>query len=751
MEEKNIINIIGTLYRQIYYKDEWGIASIQIDDVLQGDPAYDKNKCIVLKGIMPTLKRECQYNIMAEEIDDDKFGKQYNIISLHMSVPFDLEDVSKQKIFLEALFTPKQVAAMYEALPNPFIAFKEEDVVSLVSIKGCGMKNAVRWLNKFQDAYKIGLILTELKDYHLTNVMVNKLIDKYKSPELIVEKVKNNPYILCTEVQGIGWKTADNIALKGNMDPFSTMRIGAYIQYYLEQRSQAGYSWVEPDELLGAIIDVLGEDVPDSAITESIHELEEVLWWNDDKTRIGLQKYYLIEYKVAKELIRLRDAESYIEDPDDVDSIIQRLEFKQGWNFTEEQIEGLFSALNFNVTLIQGCAGTGKSSLVSGVLEVLKDYTYVQCALSGRAASRMSEITGEEGYTIHRLLGYPKGEPSKQGFLYHDENPLLQDIYILDEISMVDLYLFYDLLRAIPTGSKLICLGDPGQLESIGCGNVAHDMAMSGEIPLVTLTQIHRQAAASAIITESLRIRHGHQIVQKDWAGEEVRGELQDLCILGYSDSSNTFYKIMEQFNRAITDPKFDLMETQVIVPLRNRGDACTYTLNNAMQELYNPEASYKNEIVIFNAGQPYILREGDKVINVKNSYTTDPPIFNGNLGVIKEINNQEEYMIIDFIGIGEVTIEKKLYSNIELGYAITVHKAQGSQWNKVIFGIDFSSYALLTRELIYTGITRAKKDCVLITQTNALRFATGKESVSTKTTHLQQCLYDICHPKLIF
>ena len=754
MTEKDIIKVTVAVERIRFYKNEWGIIECSIDPkrIKQGTPKLDKNGIAVFKGVMPQLQEKNLYNITAEYVEDPKFGGQYNILSIFTALDFGTGDPEGQKKFLSSIYTPLQVTNMYNALENPFQVLKDKDTVSLIKVKGCGMDTADRWIRKFEKHIGEAKIYTELEDYNLTTNMIKKLMDRYNSPELVIEKVKNNPYVLCNEVKGIGWKTADKIALEGGIGEFSTKRIAAYMVHYLDESGESGCSWITPDELMGAILEGIGEEVPDANVTEAIHELGDELWWNDDKSKIGLRKYFNIEQKIAVELIRIRDAKSKIT-YNDWEDTIKHLEHKQGWEYTNEQKNGVKTVLDNNITVVQGLAGTGKSTLVSAMIEVLRSYSYVQCALSGRASSRMSEITGQEGFTIHRLLGYPQGD--KQNFKFHDENPLSYDIYILDEISMVDAYLFYYLLRAIPNGAKLVCLGDPGQLESIGCGNIAHDMINSEEIPTVTLTQIHRQAAKSAIITESIKVRNGQQIITKDWVGTETRGELQDLNIDCFSDKSNTFYKIIQAFSTNMIQDDFNIMETQIIVPVKNNGAACTYELNNSVQELYNPEDKNKREHNGFSNGKAYVLREGDKVMNVVNNYKTSPPIYNGNIGIIKSIyyneDLDEEFMLIDFKGIGKVNVPREAWNSIELGYAITVHKSQGDQANHIIFGLDFTSYSLLTREMIYTGITRAKKKCDLIAQTGALRMAISKEGVSKKQTHLQQCLYDVAHPKLIF
>lgn len=754
IENNNRIKASVSIEHIRFYKNNWGIAEASIEKVKQGKPILNKNGNIIIKGGMPQLIEGSIYTVVADYVVDDKWGEQYDIISIYTDLTFDASDNNSKKKFLASIFTPLQVKNMYDALEDPFATFTANDASQLVKVKGCGMDTAARWINKFNEHIHLSKIYTELDDYNLTNNMIKKLINKYKSPDLVVSKVKTNPYVLCTEVDGIGWKTADKIAIDGGMSLYSPDRIGAYIIHYLKTESQNGFDYVTSDELLGAILQELGDDVPDESITEAIHNCEEELWWNEDKSLIGLKYYRGLSEKIAQNLLRLLKANTEIKYDDNWKDTIKHLEHAQGWSFTEEQMQGIQTVLENNVCVITGGAGTGKSTLVSGMLEVLRQYSYVQCALSGRASSRMAEITNKEGYTIHRLLGFPcQEEGNKNGFAYHDENPLMCDIIIVDEISMIDSQLFYFLVRAIQSGSKLVMLGDTGQLESIGCGNVAYDMIKSPEIPTVMLTKIHRQAADSAIITEADKVRHGIQIVDKDWVGTETRGNLQDLTIDCFSDKSNTFYKIVQSFSSYMSKENFNIMSTQIIVPVKSRGDSCTYNINNTIQELYNPANENKNEITLYMSNsQPFILREGDKVINVKNNYKTNPSIYNGNIGIINEINIDDDYVVVDFLGIGQVYIENfSSNGSLELGYAVTVHKMQGSEFDNVIFGLDFSAYSLLTKELVYTGITRAKKKCELICQTGALRMAVSKEGIMSKQTHLQDAIYNEAHPKFVF
>lgn len=733
-----------------YFKDHWGIIEVSVDTINKGAPQADRWGFVTFKGEMPDIKEGSSYRIVGDYVNDPKWGPQYDIIRMFSNIVFKDGDKEAQHKFLDSIFTPRQVKLLYDGLDDPFETLKVKNIPALVQVKGIGMYTAVEMAAKFETNFHLGKIFSELADYNLTNNMINRLVARYKSPDMVIDKVKRNPYVLVEEVDGIGWAKADQIAQAGGIGPYDPRRIGAYIKQYLKTVGEEGQSWITPDELLGAILDTLGEDVPDEKISEAMRAITDDLWWDEDKTKIGLKKYYNIERRIAEELIRIRDAETNENDYVGWLDKIHALETKQGWRFTKEQLEGIELAITSNVILITGMAGTGKSSLVRGILEVLGDKSYVQCALSGRAASRMGEITGKEGSTIHRLLGFPDMN-GKHGFKYHDENPMPYEMYIVDEISMIGASLFLNFISAIPSGAKLICLGDHGQLESIGSGNIAHDIMASPEIPTVVLRKIHRQAEASGIISEAFKIRSGQQIVEKDWVGEDVRGELKDFKIVCYSDTSNTFYKIMAAYSEAKSKKDFNVLETQVIVPMKNKGPACTYELNNAMQELVNPASKKKNEVTVFNYGKPYILREGDKIINTKNNYKTNPVIYNGNIGIIRAIDLNDRVITADFIGIGTVDIEEEFWSGLELGYAITGHKYQGSQSKEIIVGMDYSAYMLLSREWCYTAITRAEKQCTFIAQTSALRFATANEAITKKQTHLQQALHDVTHPPLIF
>lgn len=728
----------------------------EIDGEVEIHPIY---KTFTVVGIMPYLMEDADYEISATEVENKKYGKQYQVNSINLYLPNGIESKEGQKEFLDIIFTKLQVKEMYEALDDPYMTLKDGDISSLVKVKNCGMKTAVAWIDKFKTYMPLSNAMKELSEYGLTEALLRRIVNHYKSSDIAVEIIQNKPYKLI-EVNGVGWHKCDEIAMKGGLKPDSPERIGTYILYYLQERANEGYSYIpadanteiengivsktqKPINFIDTMIEFFGDDISDEALKGGLDYVNDQLWFSDDRKFVGLKRIYDLETSVAENLIRIRDGENDFK-YSNWKNIIKQKEIDQGWEYNEQQIEGIKAVLENQVVVITGKAGTGKSSIVDAMIAVLQGYSYAQTALSGRAAARMAEITHEEGYTIHRLLGFPKGDRDHGGFVFHEDNKLPRDIIILDEVSMVDGELFNRLVKAIKTGSKLIMLGDTGQLECIGCMNIAADLIASKEIVSIELSQIHRQAANSGIITESIKARKGIQLIEKDWIGTEVRGKLNDLVLDCFSDKSNTFYKVMQHASSELEDGT-DIMDLMVIAP-SYKNESGVDNLNAALQSLYNPDSSEKKEVFVQKSSKAWILREGDKIINVQNDYYAKNKftagIFNGNIGVVKNIDIDANTIAVDFQDIpGIMILPKKNWKDLELGYAITCHKAQGSQCKKVIVGLDFGSFIQLSREWVYTAMTRAIDKCYMVAQNNALRYAVSKNSISVKRTHLVNLL----------
>ena len=718
-----------------------------VTDVSIGD--LTRGMVVAVKGKIHSPAIGKEYNITGETEYSPTWGESIVIKEAIPVYDMDLNDFRGQKYILAKLF-PSYVKDMYAALDNPYEALKNKDYENLMKIHRCGFARAVQWSDKFEETYPKHKAYIELARYSMTDHLIETIINGCNGDlDLAVDLVKNHPYKLIN-FKGIGWKKADEIALQNGMDKYCSERIEMCIRIVLKEQSLNGKSYCTSEEIMDEIISRIGEDVPDLNIAEALHSLKDqgLVMWNKDKTKIGLSWYYKLEHDIAEHLIRLRDAPNDFK-YDNWEKIIAQKEIDQGWKYTEQQMDGIKMVLENQVSVISGYGGTGKTSIIDGILTVLKGYSSMTVALAGRAASRISETTDEESMTIHKLLGL--GYVNTTTLYDYQTNPLDYQILVIDEMSMIDGYLYLQILKACASGTKLIFIGDVGQLESIGSCAVAADMLDSPWIPSIFLDKIHRQAQKSAIITESIKIRKGQQIIPQDWAGEETRGILQDLVLNCYTDKSNTYHNIIKYFKQELHSGK-SILDIQIIVP-NKQGVSSVSNLNRAAQEIYNPHSKTKQEYNAKLGSETWILREGDKVINklnkyeIKNSNGSKKDIFNGNIGIVKKI--LPEYMIIDFLSIGLVEVPYGHAPYIELGYAITCHSAQGSQFPVVIGGIDFSMfYDMLTKELLYTMITRAEKKIYLCAQNKALRLAISKHRITNRQTYLLEILDELCNKK---
>jgi exodeoxyribonuclease V alpha subunit len=721
---------------------DWQVCLVDIEKVIDGIPYMYRDVNLIGNMVAMTDKYNTSYRIIGILQPNERYGgMQYNVVYSQEVYVFDTYD--KQVAFLNCILTQKQLNNLIKAYPqNPIKPLEDRDLNALTKVSGIGERTAYKLITRFESCRDKGKAYVELATYGITATMINKLVEHYESPDIAVAKIKENPYLLIEDVTGIGFSKADEIALKGGLDKFDWKRCKAYIIHYFRERASEGHSFVLYDELVDAVEQEL-EGMPYESIQEAMRNLEKEgkIWFKDtgDDILVALKYYYTLESNVAKHLKRLMEAPSNLDiNEEEAMRRIGEQEARQGWKFTEQQLEGIFTAMNNNVTIIRGYGGTGKSSCVTGLLACAdEDYRFKQCALSGKASVNLTDITGQEGYTIHRLL---EVDPITGRFNHNEYFPLLTDLVILDEGSMVDVALFESLIQAIPTGAKLIILGDTNQLESIGVGNILLDMIDSGEVPVVTFDKVHRQGAKSAIIGESIKIAQGQKPVGYGWEGTNVLGELKDLKYIGFTcdrDSKKpTIDLIMKEFKTLYNECK-DISQIAVIVPTRERGTGCL-PINILIQDYVLPPLEKRG--FYCNCGG-YDIYKGDKVINLKNARPrpnqaiVSAPIYNGNMGEVIEVGF--DYLKVDFYNIGEVYIYKSHLENIALGYAITVHKSQGSTIPYTISAIDFSHFSMLTRQLVYTTMTRAKKKCVMIFETNALIKAINTNKITQKDTFL--------------
>lgn len=758
-------------------EDTYGIVAWTVTDVLEGEPKTDDfNDEITVTGYYEEeIDFSKTYTILAKEVEHEKYGVQYQL--LFIGEVMDLTSVGNQKAFLKTFLSDGQIEEMFKVLSNPLKSIADHDIDALKKVHGIGDYISERIIERFEDNKDYCNVYLELDGYGLTPKFIQRLIKKYSNPNIIIDIVKNNPYQLSYDIEGIGFKTADKIALNSGMSNSSKERIKAFINYLLSDLAEIGDSYILASELNDFIFDELGSkdeilefyydddgDIAGNNIESAISELvekgtlvleEESEYIPRSERRVYLTKYYNLEKGIANHLKRITEGRNDFEFGD-WQAVVKQQEEEQGWEFTEQQMEGIKACLENQVVFITGGAGTGKSSVLGGVLQALRcyegKYSFAQTSLSGKAAARMQEITGQDGHTIHRLLGY---NPQTNGFNHNEENKLPHDIVILDEVSLVGGDIFMSLVQAIKTGSKLIILGDMGQLESIGCLNLAQDLYEAEYIKTIELTKIHRQAQKSGIILASKAIGEQELIFDNKYVGKMTMGELQDMHFDVHTTKDGIRESVMNYFIEYwMSDKVVDIMDIQVLAPVKERGDASVKNLNEDIQEYVNPYSKKKRQFKITNEKESvFFLREGDKVMNIKNNYKTlniygvVTPVYNGWTGILTEINNDKGKATIHFPIINESVCFNfgELKKHIVLGYASTIHKMQGSQAKIIIGALDYSTPPKMrTKELAYTLITRAEKECVFVVQNKALNDAIKTSGVSDKNTFLREMLDEI-------
>lgn len=733
---------------------DWQINRMKVVEYPTTDGFQTKYGQVTIIGVQPALEDDDTiYTITATQKYEEKFNEyQYEVV--HVQEQRDLNSAEEKRAFLQTFLTDKQVNSLYEAFADPFEVLESGDISELTSkVKGVGEKTAEKIMNKYLSSKELPTSYIELLSMGLTHNMIGLLKQTYTSTDIALGKIKDNPYVLAEEVRGIGFLKAQEIAEMVGIPKTDPRAVRAFILHHFSVIGESGHTYTT--------LDILEDDVVDKLGLEDIDVLDEQLdilvdkglvkhFPSEDGDVFALRSNFLIEKEIARHIHRLLGGSNNIQlDKDVVMERIKEQEERQGYTFTNRQLEGVFAIMNNNVTIIRGWGGSGKSSSVAGVLACVQDveYSFVQTALSGKASVNLADITGQEGYTIHRLLEYnvANAHPTSVGdgvsfFGKHEQSPLRCDMVILDETSMVDAKLFLDLIQAIPTGAKFVMLGDTNQLESIGIGNVMKDLIDSGVVPCVTFDEIHRQGAKSGIIPTSIKISQGEKLYNNNHEGIELVGELKDLKTIAFScdkgDTKPSIDLIMQEFKAMYRESK-DISEIAIVLPTKSSGTSC-YKVNKLVQDLVLPRKRGEG-IELGTTKEPYTIYKGDKVINLKNFRHLD--IFNGNMGEVVDINHEEGTVTVDFYNRGEKVFGEEEIQSLALGYAVTCHKCQGSTVPYLVYCIDYSHYTMLNKEQVYTGITRAKKKCSFIFETKALNKAITTSGVKYKRTFLYPIL----------
>lgn len=750
---------------------DYACVIFEILDVLEGEirgDCCDSNGNIAVAGEMPHVDKDTEYTLRARLINHKRYGLQYECESLTLG--YDMSDPEDQRKFFSYFLTENQINALFAAYDDPAAILDGKDMDKLTAIKGVGPVTAARMIEKYSDNKSNGRAYVQLKEYGLTKHAIDKLIEQFGSPDLVVEIITQNPYALIKLARGYGWRKADALALSRGMRRDCKERCLAYAHYFLEQfADREGNSCVSVGELLN---NTCAECAPatrenvaawikeDMACEEEfevlyLHKLAGAkgvdfpdFYYSKETQKIGLFSLRMLERLILDHLKRLKGARSSFNyDRSVCESIIAEVEAEQGYEYTHEQKSAIWKILDNNVSILTGSSGTGKSSTLKPLIRIFQYYgqEVEQCALSGRAASLLTEYTGLVGKTIHRLLRYL---PEKEMFACDEKHPLTADVVILDETSMVGEDLFISLIEAIRSGAKLVMLGDVKQLPPLSVGNVLGDMIRSGYIPTTTLTIIQRQARDSGIISEAARVCEGKAIVKNGFVGEEVRGNLRDFKLVSHLDQTTVHTQTIEEFKKLFIGQSIPSDDIQIIVPKRVGGLNSCRQFNAEIQALANGKATKKDVTVEMrekDVSYCVTYRPGDRVMITKNNYHArtldgdEVAVFNGNMGHITSLTPGA--MVINLDDQGKVILPRDDWGGVQHCWACTAHKCQGSQFKYAIVVLDKGSYTMLSREWLYTAMTRAKRYCVLIGQPDAINTATRTSNIKIKQTWLKNDL----------
>ena len=709
----------GTIERITYHNSDNGFCVIRVK-------VKGHKDLVTVTGNVPSVSAGEYIKCSGIWHNDRNHGKQFKADFLKSLPPDTLEGIEKYLGSglikgIGAHFAKRLVAKfgdkVFEVIEN------KPNLLS--TVEGIGKIRAKSICINWRDQKIIREIMVFLQSHGVGTSRATRIYKTYG--DKAIEVVSQNPYQLAKDIRGIGFISADTIAGNLGIAKDSLVRARAGVAHVLLEATSNGHCGLPKEMLIQNSQKLLEieKDLIELAIAEEIKLKSLVADTLNNLNTIFLTSYYVYEKNIAKILVDL--AKSPVPwEMTDTAALVPLIEVELNIRLAESQKLAVDKALNNKLMVITGGPGTGKTTLVNTILKTLeaKKLNIKLCAPTGRAAKRLSESTGLEATTIHRLLEI---DPAFGGFKRNEESPLSCDYLVIDETSMVDVPLFYSLLKALPLHSALLLVGDVDQLPSVGAGQVLKDIISSKVVSTIQLTEIFRQAATSNIITNA------HLVNQGILPNMQASREESDFYFVEAEQGDDIINKIITMVKNRIPN-KFNLNpvhDVQILCPMQ-RGGSGARSLNIELQKVLNPD--YANGIMKF--GQ--IFATGDKVMQTENNY--DKETYNGDIGIIKAINEQDQEIIVNFYN-RDITYDYTDLDQITLAYATTIHKSQGSEYPAVIIPITMQSYMMLRRNLIYTAITRGKKLVVIIGQKKALAMAVKNTNSSNRYSKLQEWL----------
>ena len=679
-------------------------------------------------GVLPHVKEGQNLKITGSWVNHSQFGKQFKVEECEEILPTSKDGIEK---YLSSGIIQGIGPVTAKKIVNKFgedtLNILDNNIERLKEIEGIGKKKLETIIESYREQRELKNITIFLQTHGLSVNQCLKIYKKYGASS--VDTVKNNPYILCDEISGIGFKTSDKIARSLGIEIDSPFRIQSGIRYVINEFCANGHTFMPKDELIKEASnvltvsgDIIEENIKNAALDKKI-KLEKV---NDKEGVFTIPNYYC-ELGITNRILTL--AISNFQDISvDVDHLILQFEKKNNITFAESQKDAIISAFQNGIEIITGGPGTGKTTIIKCIIEIFETcgLKVLLGAPTGRAAKRMSESTGKEATTIHRMLDMGVFEKEESVFATNaEEHSLEADVVIIDEASMIDITLMNALLKSIKVGTRLIIVGDVDQLPSVGAGNVLNDFIESGFTKVVRLKEIFRQGKESMIVVNAHKINKGEmpKLNEKGTDFFFIRNDIQEGILNTIIDLINTR---LPKFNSNWDKSK----SIQVLVPMK-KGVLGVTNLNERIQNVLNPKAPYKKE----KEFRSMVFREGDKVMQIKNNYSLKWTriagkgeheglgVFNGDMGFIESIDLEGKKLSIIFDDERRVIYDFMYLDELDLAYAITIHKSQGSEFPVVIIPAYMGAPLLMNRNLLYTGITRAKEMVVVVGIPKALKY----------------------------
>jgi len=692
----------GTIEQVVYYNPDNGYTVCRF--------GLEDGRQFTIIGTFPPLSPGEVLRVSGRWEMNPRFGQQLRVESFVPILPSSIKGIEK---FLSSGLVrgigPVLARRIVKKFGQKTIEVISEHPDRILGVEGVGEVKLKEIKKSWTENQHIRDLIIFLQEHNVSTSIATKVYRQYGEKSFQV--LRRNPYQLCLDIWGIGFKTADQIALKLGLDPASAERVKAFILYLLEKGTEQGHVFSYQDELEQNCREELGveEDKARSALDDLSRYKLVVAEKAGERTAVYLPHLYEAQENVARSLLEL-DSLPSPSLPSDAGKTISEVERELGLQFSPRQREAIQECFRRKILVITGGPGTGKTTIVRAVVAVFDGWgrQVLLAAPTGRAAKRLAEATQKEAKTIHRILEY---NPKQGRFKRNERHPLRGDALVIDESSMVDLLLMNSLLKAVPSGMRLILVGDKDQLPPVGPGNLLHDIIASGRVEVVTLDEIFRQEQGSLIVRNAHRINQGLGLIYPSREDREA-----DFYFIHHEDEEKSFQTIMSLccFNipQKLGVPALSL-QIQVISPMY-KGKCGVDNLNVELQARLNPRS---DGLKVGNRE----FRVRDKVMQVRNNYEKE--VFNGDIGLVVHVDKTNFRLLVDFDG-RQVGFEKDELNDITPAYAISVHKSQGSEYQAVVMPLLTQHYILLQRNLFYTALTRAKKLSVVVGSYKALHIA---------------------------